>query len=220
LGEIARLKDTTMKLTTFTKFLALGLVLTVAAVGCRKNPYGVTPLPKAPGPAVAGPGPGEPLPGPGIGPGAGTGSDNITSRPGPDPSSTGGIPQGPPGSHIGWKEDAGIFKANTVYFDFDSSAIRTGEQAKVAAVADYLKSHAADAVRVEGHCDERGTEEYNRALGDRRAQALREDLVRLGIDPLRVETISFGEDRAANPGHNEEAYRQNRRGEFILLSPP
>jgi len=205
-----------MKLTTFTKFLMLGLVLTVAAVGCRKNPYGVTPLPNAPRPAVAGPGPGEPI-GPGVGSGTGQG---VTSQPGPDATATGGIPQGPPGSHVGWKEDATIFKANTVYFDFDSSAVKASEQPKVSAVADYLKSHATDAVRIEGNCDERGTEEYNRALGERRALAVREEMVRLGIDPLRVETLSYGEDRPANPSHSEEASQQNRRGDFILLSPP
>src|SRR5437899_12093675 len=94
------------------------------------------------------------------------------------------------------------------------------EKPKVAKVAEYLKTRASDAVRVDGHCDERGTEEYNRSLGERRALALREELVRLGIDPTRVDTISYGEDRPADPGHDESAWRKNRRGEFILLTPP
>ena len=80
--------------------------------------------------------------------------------------------------------------------------------------------NTADAVRVEGNCDERGTEEYNRALGERRALALREELVRLGVDPSRVDTVSYGEDKPVDPGHDESAWRKNRRGDFILLSPP
>ena len=114
-----------------------------------------------------------------------------------------------------------MFKANTVSFAYDSSAIRSGEKAKIAAVADHLKGNSADAVRVEGNCDERGTEEYNRSLGERRALAVREELIRLGIDPGRVETKSWGEDNPANDhGHDEAAWQKNRRGDFILLSPP
>ena len=90
------------------------------------------------------------------------------------------------------------------------------EKPKVAAVADYFKAHSLDALEIEGHCDERGTEEYNRALGEHRALALREELIRLGIDASRIETVSFGEDRPAEPGHDESAYRKNRRGEFVL----
>ena len=90
----------------------------------------------------------------------------------------------------------------------------------MAAVADYLKANSGKAVRVEGNCDERGTEEYNRSLGERRALAVREELIRLGIDPTRVDTISYGKDRPAAPGHDESAWKQNRRDDFIILSPP
>jgi len=122
--------------------------------------------------------------------------------------------------HVGWKEDADTFKGSTVHFDFDSSSIKKGEKSKVSSVADFLKSNASAAVRAEGHCDERGTEEYNRSLGERRALALREELIRDGVTPERVDTISYGEDRPIDPGHNEAAWKQNRRGEFILLTPP
>ena len=77
-----------------------------------------------------------------------------------------------------------------------------------------------DALLIEGHCDERGTEEYNRALGERRALSVREFLVTLGVAPDRVETVSFGEDRPADPGHSSAAWDKNRRGEIVLLSPP
>ena len=72
---------------------------------------------------------------------------------------------------------------------------------------------------MDGHCDERGTEEYNRSLGERRALAVREHLIRLGIAPERVRTLSWGEDRPVDTGHNEEAWQKNRRAEFILLKP-
>ncbi len=134
--------------------------------------------------------------------------------------STTGIPANPAGSHDGWIPHPDTFQADTVYFDFDSSVVKSEERSKLAAVADYLKSHSSDAVRIEGHCDERGTEEYNRALGERRALALREALAGLGIDPTRVDTVSFGKDRPAASGHDETAWGKNRRGEFIHLTPP
>ena len=83
-----------------------------------------------------------------------------------------------------------------------------------------MKGNRATALRVEGHCDERGTEEYNRSLGERRALAVREELIRQGADPARVVTVSYGEDRPADAGHNEDAWKRNRRGTFILLTPP
>jgi peptidoglycan-associated lipoprotein len=82
-----------------------------------------------------------------------------------------------------------------------------------------LKSDAPVKLLVEGHCDERGTEEYNRSLGERRALALREELARMGIDPSRIRTVSFGEDKPFAQGHDESAWRQNRRGEFVLYHP-
>ena len=82
------------------------------------------------------------------------------------------------------------------------------------------REYPSAAVQVEGHCDERGTEEYNRALGERRALAAREALIGLGIASDRVDTISYGEDKPAVPGHNESAWSKNRRGAFVLLTPP
>lgn len=116
-------------------------------------------------------------------------------------------------------ENRDAFKANTVHFDFDRSTVKPNQMAKIEPVADHLRNNPTHAVRVEGHCDERGTEEYNRALGERRALAIREVLVRMGIAPERMETISFGEDRPEDPGHAEAAWAKNRRGEFILLTP-
>jgi peptidoglycan-associated lipoprotein len=75
-------------------------------------------------------------------------------------------------------------------------------------------------VRIEGHCDERGTEEYNRVLGEKRALAAREGLIAEGVESGRIPTISYGEDKPAMPGQNEAAWKMNRRAEFLLLTPP
>jgi peptidoglycan-associated lipoprotein len=98
--------------------------------------------------------------------------------------------------------------------------IRSEEKPKLAAVAEYIKAHGSDALEIDGHCDQRGTEEYNRSLGERRALALREELVRLGVEASRVDTVSFGEDRPVDPAHNDAAYAKNRRGEFVLEKHP
>ena len=192
-----------MKLGSFNHLFVLGIALSLAAAGCHKRPVGLTDIPGRTREAVP-----ELPPGPPISP--------IPSE--PQPSEPPLIPVGP--GHPGWTKNSEAFAADTVHFDFDSSAVKASERSKVAAVADYLKAHPAEAVEIEGHCDERGTEEYNRSLGERRALALREQLVAQGIDPARVDTISYGEDRPADPGHNEEAWRANRRGVFVLLTSP
>jgi peptidoglycan-associated lipoprotein len=200
-----------MKLNKFVNLLVIGLVLTIAASGCRKKPVNPTPLPGARGGKVSDMPPGGALP-PGTTLPSGTG---VTGQP------ETGIAANPAGSHEGWVEDSAALKTETVYFDFDSSVIKTGEKSKISRVADYLKTNLGKAVRVEGNCDERGTEEYNRSLGERRALAVREELVRLGLDPARVDTKTWGKDNPANdPGHDESAWKKNRRDEFIVLSPP
>lgn len=118
-----------------------------------------------------------------------------------------------------YNQDRTAFAAETIYFAFDSSAIKTGDEMKVSAVASALKSDASAKLLIEGHCDERGTEEYNRSLGERRALAVREALANQGVDPQRIATRSYGEDRPADPGHGEAAWSKNRRAEFVLLHP-
>jgi peptidoglycan-associated lipoprotein len=149
--------------------------------------------------------------------GAGVPSSNFSPE---SIAKEGGIAQAGPGAHENWNANPEVLQEYTVHFDFDSSVVKGVDQGKVKAVADYLRANASNAVRVEGHCDERGTEEYNRALGERRAVAIREELVKMGIEPTRVDTISYGKDRPIDFGQNEEAWRKNRRGEFILLTPP
>ena len=120
-----------------------------------------------------------------------------------------------------WPADRATFRDQTVFFDYDKANVRPSEVSKLERVASEMKSsHAGKALRIEGHCDERGTEEYNRSLGERRAQSVRETLVRLGMDASMIQTITMGEERPAVPGHEEAAWSKNRRGELLLLSPP
>jgi len=133
---------------------------------------------------------------------------------------TDGIPLADPSVRANWARNREIFKKDTVYFDFDSSTIKSSEKKKVANVADYLKKNPGNGLEVEGHCDERGTDGYNRSLGERRALALREELARLGVDAMMIDTVSYGKDQPAVQGHDEAAWKKNRRGEFLLEIAP
>ena len=205
-----------MKLNKFANLLVIGLVLTVAASGCRKKPVNTTILPGERAGRVTDPFAAKPMQ-----PAQPFATEPMPfGQPVPSKPNTEGTPSNPADNHFGWKEDAQALKSETVLFDFDSSVIKASEKPKVAAVADYLKANSAAAVRVEGNCDERGTEEYNRSLGERRALAVREELIRLGIDMTRADTTSYGKDRPAVQGHDESAWRQNRRDDFIVLTKP
>lgn len=105
---------------------------------------------------------------------------------------------------------------DTVYFDYDSAAIRNDAEANLNKFADFAKANDVQGVTIEGHCDERGTREYNLALGDRRAVAVKKYLVGLGLDPNQMTTISYGKERPAVEGHNEAAWAKNRRGVIVL----
>ena len=103
----------------------------------------------------------------------------------------------------------------SVYFDYDRSEIRSDARSVLSENAKAIQGNKGwGVVTVEGHCDERGSEEYNLALGDRRASAVKRYLVDLGVPSNRLRTVSFGEARPAVPGHDESAWRYNRRSEF------
>lgn len=101
-----------------------------------------------------------------------------------------------------------------VYFDYNSSTLRADALEALSENAKTLKQLPGTGVRLEGHCDDRGTQAYNMALGERRALAIREHLMRLGISGDRIHTISYGEEMPADPGHNEAAWAKNRRCVF------
>ncbi len=106
---------------------------------------------------------------------------------------------------------------NPVYFGFDQFAIGSGELSKINEVVAYLNKNPGTGVVIEGNCDNRGTEEYNRALGERRALAAQEQILAAGIASNRVKTISNGKSKLAALGENEDAHRLNRRDEFIAV---
>jgi peptidoglycan-associated lipoprotein len=190
-----------MNTTKLTALLLVTLALTLAGTGCRKKPVGPIPINKST--TVVRPGTAEDLP-------------PIENG---DPGMI-GTPMTPeewvtnPDAHT---EDTAALAANVVHFDFDSSVVKSSESANVDAVASFLKSNADAAVRIDGHCDERGTEGYNDALGERRASALRESLIALGANPNLVVTRSLGESKPVNPANNDSAWAENRRAEFIVL---
>lgn len=103
-----------------------------------------------------------------------------------------------------------------IYFDYDRSAIRPDAREILKANAEIFTKNSSAKIVVEGHCDERGTAEYNMALGERRAQEAKQYLVNLGIDASRIETISYGKERPLDNRSTEEAWAQNRRAQFLL----
>lgn len=104
-----------------------------------------------------------------------------------------------------------------VMFEFDSFRVAPSEVQKIESVADFMRKNPATKLVTEGHCDERGSNEYNMSLGEHRAQAVRAYMVGLGVDASRIQTRSFGEEKPSDPNHNENAWRMNRRVEFALF---
>lgn len=199
-----------MKLTQFSYLLAVGFALTVAATGCKTKKNGVTPLNGGNNvPGISGPGGLDS--GNRFGPGDGMSAVDASKLPGGGEAADFDPDQ--------MNQDRAALAAETLYFAYDSSAIQASEQSKLDAVASALKSDMSAKLLIEGNCDERGTEEYNRSLGERRALAAREALAALGVNPGRVATRSYGEDQPADPGHTASAWSKNRRDEFVLLHP-
>src|SRR6185369_1027370 len=202
----------TMKYAKLLNLLVVVLALSLGVVGCKKKPVGTTPIPGMTGNIH----------------GTNDTSGRLTGIPvAPDqnPNATAILNANPAGIPLGgrnledYTQDPERFAANTVYFEFDRATIKPSETGKIEDVAKALQSNPTHAVQVQGHCYERGTEQYNLSLGERRALSVREYLVTAGIQPERVFTISYGEARPAETGHNEAAWSKNRRGFFVLLTP-
>jgi peptidoglycan-associated lipoprotein len=110
------------------------------------------------------------------------------------------------------KEPAG--QLQDIYFDFDSYSVRTEDIPVLKGIAAWLAARPAMKLTIEGHCDERGTTDYNLALGQKRAEAAKDYLVRLGVSDKRVKTVSYGKEAPLDPGHSEQAWTKNRRVHF------
>ncbi|RJP45659.1 MAG: peptidoglycan-associated lipoprotein Pal [Desulfobacteraceae bacterium] len=108
------------------------------------------------------------------------------------------------------------FVSQNIHFGFDDASLTTEARGVLMEKAAWLRANPGVIVTIEGHCDDRGTAEYNIALGQRRAQSIKTFLVNAGIDASRLRTVSFGEERPLDPGKTEEAYARNRRGQFEI----
>jgi peptidoglycan-associated lipoprotein len=170
--------------------LALVLAATASMAACAST----KPLPEP------GPGPGTP-PGPGAGYKPGPATGPVDSR--PIPGST---------------QDFVINVGDFVYFDLDSYDIRSDAMSVLDAQAAWLARYPAVQIRVEGNCDERGTREYNLALGARRANAVRDYLVSRGVASGRIATLSWGKERPIDPGTGEDAWSRNRNGHTVIVA--
>jgi len=171
--------------------LALVAVLAASMAACASRP-------KPAGPAA---------------PAAPSGGEAYTPAPAPGQVGEGEAPGVPaPGS----VQDFVINVGELVYFDLDSSSLRDDARPVLDAQANWLRRYPAVRVRIEGNCDERGTREYNFALGARRASTVRDYLVGRGVAAGRIETISYGKERPIDPGSNEEAWSRNRNARTAI----
>ena len=187
--------------------LVLMVSLLAGSAACVKKQPAATPTPQPPPPAATTP---RPTP------------STVTSNVPPPP------PVVPPDPSISVTSDplmaADIEKINKqspfqpVLFAYDSDALDDVARSTMSANAEIMKKYGTWVITIEGHCDERGTAEYNLALGDRRAQAVKNYMVSLGIATDRLKTVSYGSEFPFAPGHDEEAWKQNRRAHFMLVS--
>ncbi|MGA2248027.1 MAG: OmpA family protein [Verrucomicrobiota bacterium] len=204
-----------MKLNRIVLPFVLALAATLAPTGCQHK-YGGTTTTLLPPAKTSNPMPPpdlntKPLNQP---------ESNPTATPTPPPYVNGRI-----GTSTNWGHLANMnfdrekLAAYTVHFKFDSAVVEDSEQANVASVAEALRADSTAELLIEGYCDERGTGEYNRALGEHRALALRERLAKIGVEAARIRTISYGKDRPVDRGHDEAAWAKNRRGQFDWCTP-
>ena len=144
-------------------------------------------------------------------------SSETASGTGGDSTGTSATGLGESGGFQGHPLDdpASPLAARTIYFEFDSSDIRASERDTVEAHARYLSEHSGASITLEGHADERGSREYNVALGERRANSVRQLMTLLGASGQQIRTVSYGEERPAATGHDEASWRLNRRVEII-----
>jgi len=180
--------------------IALSLVISTALIaGCAKRP--ATTAASAPAPT---------------GTAATTGSTGGAAATTPPAPAT-AAPQAPATTaRPSPKEFTAIPELKPIYFDFDKYDIRPGDAKVLDTNAQWLKSNAEQLVLIEGHCDERGTNEYNLALGERRAKSTMNYLVSQGVQASRITIISYGEERPVCTQHNEECWSKNRRAQFLV----
>jgi len=115
----------------------------------------------------------------------------------------------------GFERLESILSHKSIYFDYDKATIEPGEDPLISQHAKLLESYPRDVLTLQGNCDERGSAEYNLALGQRRAEAVKEKLVLLGVPGARIETVSFGKEKPRELCHQEKCWKENRRADFV-----
>lgn len=144
-------------------------------------------------------------------------SDNAGAKSTTTPSSTtsSASSSGPRGTRTITRDAAGRPNERSVYYDFDKSSLSAADRKLVEAHVQYLRQHPEVKVRVEGNADERGSKEYNLALGQRRAEAVTKAMTLLGVTDQRLEAVSYGEEKPKAAGHDEKAWAENRRSDIL-----
>lgn len=130
------------------------------------------------------------------------------------PGGEGGVQATPQGGAV--SAEIAAFEKDDIFFDYDKASLKPESRKVLSGKATFLNTHPQMKVKVEGHCDERGTSEYNLALGERRAKAAQDYLVFLGIKADRISIVSYGEEKPLDPGNNEAAWAKNRRDHFVI----
>ncbi len=180
----------------------MGALFVALVAGCSSNPQQPAPVEEQ-SPTAA--------PAPGATGGAttgGAGTGGVTGSPG-----GGAAANGAAGNPL--RDPSNILSKRSVYFDFDSSAVKDDYRGLIEAHARWLQSHRDARVTIQGNTDERGSREYNIALGQRRADAVRQMMRVLGAQDQQIETVSFGKEKPRNPGHDEAAWAENRRADIL-----
>lgn len=204
-----------MRLMMFSKLVPLMVFIGFISIGCKssKETAALTKIPTSANNA-------------GGGGNGNTGGDNSNplgpGNPGDNGGNSGGTDIGgnpiePLSIPENYREERNFFAS--VHFDYDSAELRPGDMGLITQVAEHLMQNPAHMLLVEGHCDERGTEEYNLSLGERRALSVAEELAKLGVTVSRLGTQSFGEKVPVSESNSKESLAKNRRGEFVLFMP-
>jgi len=139
----------------------------------------------------------------------------VTTEPAPAPTAP--TPKVDKGDLIGSLSEVSSY-LKPAFFDYDKADVRSDARDVLAANATWLKKYASVRFTIEGHADERGTSQYNLALGDRRANAAKDYLVSLGVDASRIKTVSYGKERPFATGHDEDSWQKNRRAHFVVTA--
>ena len=190
-------------------FAAVVLIGSLALYGCPKRPEVLQAGPAAVGPqAATSPAPAAPAQ-----PAPRTAETPVTRTPAPAETPVRPAPAGAPAAAAAMP---GPSPLKDVFFDFDKSNIRDDQKAALNDNVGWLKGNAGAKLLIEGHTDERGTAEYNLGLGERRAKSVKDYLIAAGIAADRVSTISYGKERPFVLGHDESAWKWNRRGHFTI----